>query len=93
MAATRSAAKTADSKGRLLLGSEYANTEFIIDHRKDGVILLRPAVTVPVTEAWLFQNKEALVSVTKGLEQARRREFVDSPVRSEDEAWISRLDD
>ena len=93
MSTTRSAAKTADSKGRLLLGSEYANTDFLLERRKDGVILLRPAVTVPVTEAWLFQNKEALASVTKGLEQARRHEFVDTPVRSEDEAWISELDD
>jgi hypothetical protein len=93
MATTRSTAKIADSKGRLLLGSEYANTEFILERRPDGVILLRPAVTVPVAEAWLFQNKEALASVTKGLEQARRRAFVDSPVRTEDEDWISKLDD
>ena len=33
LAASRSAAKTADSKGRLLLGSEYANTEFILERR------------------------------------------------------------
>lgn len=93
MAATKHAAKVADGKGRILLGNEYANTEFIIERRKDGVLLLRPAVTVPVTEAWLFQNKEALASVTRGLEQARKREFVDSPVSQEDETWISTLDD
>ncbi len=93
MTAIKHAVKVADGKGRLLLGNEYANTEFIIERRKDGVVLLRPAVTVPVSEAWLFRNKKALASVTRGLEQARQREFVDAPLRKEDAAWISKLDD
>jgi len=93
MAAIKQAAKIADSKGRILLGNDYANTEFIIEHRKDGVIVLKPAITVPVSEAWLFQNKEALGNVTRGLSQAKKREFVDSPVIKDDESWISKLDD
>lgn len=93
MAITKHAAKIADGKGRLLIGSEYANVKFIIERRKDGVILLMPAVTIPVSEAWLFENKEALASVARGLKQAQRREFVDSPVLKKDENWISKLDD
>ena len=64
------AAKQIDSKGRLLLGSEFAGTTFLIEQQKDGSLLLRPAVTVPVETAWFFKNQKAQNLVRAGLEEA-----------------------
>ncbi|MFH1650533.1 MAG: hypothetical protein ABID87_00295 [Chloroflexota bacterium] len=35
-----------------------------------GQIVLDPQVTIPASEAWLFQNPEAIVSVRRGLADA-----------------------
>ena len=35
-----------------------------------GQIILDPQVTIPVSEAWLFNNPDALVSVQRGLSDA-----------------------
>jgi hypothetical protein len=35
-----------------------------------GQVLLDPAVTVPIREAWLFRNPAALAKVRKGLAEA-----------------------
>jgi len=37
-----------------------------------GQIVLDPQVSVPASEAWLFNNPEALESVRRGLSNARR---------------------
>jgi hypothetical protein len=42
-------------------------------------------VSIPAHEAWLFKNKKALASVLRGLEQAKRMDFVDPPNLDEDE--------
>ncbi len=63
--------KLADSKGRILLGKSYAGTTLLAEQHEDGTIILRPAVTVPTNEAWLWKNKIALAAVTRGLDEAR----------------------
>lgn len=35
-----------------------------------GRIILRPQVSIPAAEAWLFQNEKALASVGRGLAEA-----------------------
>jgi hypothetical protein len=35
-----------------------------------GELLLRPAVEIPASEAWLFRNEEAMVNVKAGLKDA-----------------------
>lgn len=61
-----------------MLGPEYAGRTMLVEYQ-DGRILLTPAVVVPEYEAWLFQSKEALASVQRGLRQASGRELVSNP--------------
>ena len=37
-----------------------------------GQIVLDPQVTIPASEAWLFNNRDALASVQRGLSDAAR---------------------
>jgi hypothetical protein len=37
-----------------------------------GQIVLDPQVTIPASEAWLFNNRDALASVRRGLSDAAR---------------------
>ena len=68
-----------DSKGRLLLGREFANQIVIIEPQKDGSLLLKPAAVVPRTEAWLEKKREAYRSVRRGMEQASKLKFAKDP--------------
>ena len=51
----------------------------LVDQREDGTIVLRPAVTVPADEAWLWKNKKALAMVQEGLAEARQGKHVAAP--------------
>ncbi len=68
----------ADSRGRVSLGAAYANGTFLIE-KKDDCIIIRAAQIIPEREAWLYKNKKALAMVRKGLEQARKGQFVQGP--------------
>ncbi len=60
-----------DSKGRIQLGKRAKGiSSYKIIEEKDGCIVLIPQVEIPAKEAWLYQNKEALESVKKGLEDS-----------------------
>ena len=64
------AAKQIDSKGRLLLGSEFAGATFLMETQPDGSLLLRPAITVPVEAAWFYKNPKAQKLLRAGLDEA-----------------------
>ena len=51
----------------------------LVEESDDGTVTLRPAVTVPANEAWLWKNSKALGAVTIGLAEARGQEFVEGP--------------
>jgi hypothetical protein len=54
--------------------------EGIIYHiysNKVGQIILDPQVTIPVSEAWLFENKNALDSVDRGMAEAAKGQLID----------------
>ena len=61
-----------DCKKRLLLSKALAKAgvTFNIYVNKLGQIVLDPQKTVPAHEAWVFENKQALASVKRGLKQA-----------------------
>ncbi len=40
-------------------------------YEKDGKIILEPMVEIPARELWLHNNKEALSSLRKGIEDAK----------------------
>jgi hypothetical protein len=66
-----------DSKGRIVLGSRFANRTYRVQELPDGNILLEPIVMVHEREAWLYRNPEALATVLEGIEQSKRGETVD----------------
>ena len=66
-----------DSKGRITLG-KLANGVSSYRARKqaDGKIVLEPFVEIPAEERWLWENKDALKGVMKGIEDARAGRLV-----------------
>ena len=69
--------KRPDSAGRITIGKEYSNRLFAVQHLPNGDILLSPVVVRHEREAWLYDNKEAMESVRRGLEQSARGETHD----------------
>lgn len=59
-----------DAQGRISIGPQNADETYSIERLKNGDILLRPVAVIHKQEAWLFQNREALESVRRGLEQS-----------------------
>ncbi len=70
--------KTPDSKGRITLGGKLKKLigkkvrveSYQVFVGKNGDILLRPMVSIPSSEAWVYQT-EAAGKIRKGLEEAR----------------------
>lgn len=60
-----------DSKGRIPLG-QLANGVSSFSIITDGDrIILQPYSEIPTSEKWIFDNKPALISLKKGLSQAK----------------------
>ena len=70
--------KPLDSKYRItlggkltkLLGKRMKAEAYQIFIGKNGDILLRPSVSVPINEAWVYQNPEVIGKLRKGLREA-----------------------
>ncbi len=61
-----------DNKGRICLGNLSKDiVRYKVEQKADGRIILFPEVAVPINEAWLYNNKEALSAVMTGIEQAK----------------------
>lgn len=78
MAQAEAQSRRTDSKGRITLGESFANRTMLIEHRGDEVVL-RLARVIPEREAWVYENPRALGMLRKGLDQARKKQFVDGP--------------
>ncbi|MFH1360190.1 MAG: hypothetical protein ABIJ41_04035 [Candidatus Omnitrophota bacterium] len=71
--------KPLDSKHRITLGGKLIKSigkrmnveSYQIFIGRNGDILLRPAVSIPSSEAWVYRNPEVVEKVRKGLEEAR----------------------
>jgi len=61
-----------DTKKRVVLPKTLVQEGIIyhIWHNSAGQILLDPQVTIPASEAWLFNNPDALALVRQGLSDA-----------------------
>ncbi len=67
-----------DSKGRVTLGTLAKGVSgYEVSEEPDGRILLTPYVEIPAKEKWLFENKEALTKVKRGIEQSKAGKLVD----------------
>ena len=67
-----------DSKHRITLGgrlqrlmmSKMKIDSYQVFVGKSGDILLRPAVSIPSSEAWVYHNSEVIGKIRKGLSEA-----------------------
>lgn len=68
-----------DSRGRITLGSVAQDTEYQVLVNDAGQILLNPVITlsVPASEAWLWENAAARDSMGRAVTQAAKDEFHD----------------
>ena len=74
--------KPIDSKNRVTLGGKIlklitaqtgtVTAGFQIFLSKEGDILLRPMVSIPTREAWIYQNSEVLKLIRRGLAEAKQ---------------------
>ena len=51
-------------------GLSAVQSKAVMEKQKDGSLVLRPAVTVPVETAWFFKNQKAQNLVRAGLEES-----------------------
>ena len=63
--------RTIDDRNRLTLGEFMKGSKRVrLSRNERGELFLQPVVEVPASEVWLFQNKQAIESVKKGLKDA-----------------------
>ena len=63
--------RTIDDRNRLTLGELLKGSKRVRLYKNNrGEVLLQPVVEIPASELWLFQNREALENVKKGLKDA-----------------------
>ena len=74
MARSSTLTRKTDSKGRITLGESLANRTMIVEQHGDEIVL-RLARVIPEREAWLYDNKQALASLRRGLKQAKAGRF------------------
>ena len=67
------ATKTVDKKYRITIGKLIEGYKRVKVYKNSkGEILLKPLIEIPASEAWLFQDKEALENIKRGLEDAAK---------------------
>ncbi len=60
-----------DAKGRITLGRlSNGVSGYVITETKDHKLILTPYIEIPAREKWLFEKKETLKKVKKGLQDA-----------------------
>lgn len=86
------AAKKIDSKGRLLLGEDFAGKFVLVEMRANGEFVVKPAAVIPVSEQWLYDNKEAHALVKKGLQEAKAGKLVANDDFEEGSALLKKIE-
>lgn len=87
-----SMSKTADDKGRVVLGRRFANRAVIVEQLSETEVVVKLARVIPESETWLYENATALASVRKGLAQARGGEVVQGPDLDADDNLATELE-
>lgn len=86
--------KTADSRGRINLGKEFANKVFLFEKIGETEMKLELAAVIPEKERWFHKSPEAQETVLRAMERLRAGEFADSPPDvDEEEPWERELED
>jgi hypothetical protein len=69
-----------DSRRRIVLPAEALSREdimFYVYTNAAGQIVLDPQVPIPAAETWLFEDKSALSSLDKSMDESRQGKLVD----------------
>jgi hypothetical protein len=66
-----------DARGRVTLGPAARDADYRVLVNDRGQILLDPVVTVPASEAWLWENAALRVSMNRALLEAEAGQFQD----------------
>ena len=63
-----------DDRGRITLGEAARGvSSYMATFAPDGTVTLTPMVEIPARERWLWDNKEAMGAVKRGLSQSAAR--------------------
>jgi hypothetical protein len=67
-----------DSRKRVVLPkiAVREGTTYHVYHNSFGQIILDPQVTIPASEVWLFEDKNALALVDKGMAEAATKPLI-----------------
>ena len=60
-----------DGKGRISLGKLAEGVSSFQIEKRASHLILTPLMEVPVHEAWLYKNPEALKSVVRGIKDSK----------------------
>ena len=85
--------KTADKKGRIVLGGRFANRAVIIERVSETEVVVKLARVIPETESWLYENPLALAAVRTGLAQARASGVTQGLDMKSDAKLVAQLED
>ncbi len=86
--------KTADSRGRINLGKEFANKTFVFEKIGETEMRLELARVIPEREIWLYDNPETKEAVLGALERLKSGRFAASPPNIDvEEPWMQELED
>ncbi len=86
-----------DSKHRITLGGRLLKAvtqkvrkvdSYQVLVGKGGDILLRPSVSIPASEAWIYENPKVIGKIRKGLEEAKQGK---KEVVSDLDAFLNKL--
>jgi hypothetical protein len=69
-----------DSRRRIVLPETTLEDKDIVYHvyiNSYGQIVLDPQVTIPASEAWIFEDKTILASIDKGMDEAEKGHLID----------------
>lgn len=66
-----------DERGRITLGDAVKDSDYRVLVNEAGQILLDPVVTltVPASEAWIWENPGVRASMSRAMQQAAKGEF------------------
>jgi len=85
--------KTADAKGRISLGSRFANQTVIVEDVDPTEVRITLAEVIPQREVWLHKNPKAKALVLQGLKEARAGKRAKPPDLEADARWAEQLND
>lgn len=66
-----------DSRGRITISEDWTHNapqkirSFKVFQNSDGDLLLRPEVSIPAREAWIYKNPKIRASIQKGIQEAK----------------------